>query len=210
MSTSSLRVYGGVGGDHRRDERRTQLIEAGLDLLGGVEEPALTVRGVCQHASLATRYFYESFDDRDALTIAIFEHVVSGLTESTLAAVAAAPADAVAKVRAGLGQIVRTIADDPRRGRLLFSSSIGGKLLADRRLESARTYASLLTAQAREFYGAPTDVRMDVTAQFLVGGLAQTLTGWLNGELAIGQPEIVEHCAGIFMAVSVRGHNLIT
>jgi AcrR family transcriptional regulator len=208
MGTPSLRVYGGVGGDHRRDERRTQLIEAGLDLLGSVDEPALTVRGVCQHAGLATRYFYESFDDRDALTVAVFEHVVSELTESTLAAVAAAPADAVAKVRAGLDRIVRTIADDPRRGRLLFSASLGGKLLADRRMESARVFASLLNAQAREFYGLPADVRMDVTAQFLVGGLAQTLIGWLNGDLPIGQPEVVDHCTGIFLAVSVRSPNL--
>lgn len=38
---------------------------AGLELLGSTVDPAeLTVRGVCQEAGVATRYFYESFPTR--------------------------------------------------------------------------------------------------------------------------------------------------
>ncbi len=78
------RVYGGQERDQRTSERRGQLIEAGLDLLGSAEgDHALTVRGVCKQAGLATRYFYESFTDRDALTVAVYDHVVDRIATST-------------------------------------------------------------------------------------------------------------------------------
>ena len=48
MEPSSLRVYGGVDGDHRQAERRARFLEAGLDLLGAPDADAtLSVRGVC-------------------------------------------------------------------------------------------------------------------------------------------------------------------
>src|SRR5690349_6775549 len=37
MAASEMRVYGGMTGADRRTERRAQLIEAGLDLLGAAE-----------------------------------------------------------------------------------------------------------------------------------------------------------------------------
>lgn len=199
-----MRVYGGVEGDLRRDERRTQLLEAGLDVLGAAEETPLTVRGVCQRAGLATRYFYESFADRDALAEAVFDTVITDLAQTALTAVTDAPPQAQAKVRAGLAAIVGIVANDPRRGRLLFATSLSSRLLAQRRLRSAQLFASLLTAEAREFYGLDADSRLAVVAQFLVGGLAQTLTAWLAGDLPVDQPEIVDHCAGVFLAVAAR------
>ncbi|WP_163504962.1 TetR/AcrR family transcriptional regulator [Fodinicola acaciae] len=198
-----MRVYGGVQGDLRRDERRTQLLEAGLELLGAAEETALTVRGVCQRAGLATRYFYESFADRDALAEAVFDKVITDIAQTALHAVTEAPPEAEAKVRAGLSAIVRTVADDPRRGRLLFATSLSS-LLAQRRLRSAQLFASLLTAEAREFYQLEADNRLAVVAQFMVGGLAQTLTAWLAGDLAVDQQEIVDHCTTVFLAVAAR------
>lgn len=122
MESTSLRVYGGITGDDRQAERRAQFVEAGLALLGAEDgEPNLTVRGACKQAGLAARYFYESFEDRDALAVAVFDHVVSEIAATTLAAVKAAEPDPRAKSAAGLRAIVRLIAGDPRRGRLLFS-----------------------------------------------------------------------------------------
>ncbi|HSS25484.1 MAG TPA: TetR/AcrR family transcriptional regulator, partial [Mycobacterium sp.] len=58
---SSVRPYRGVEAAARLAARRNRLLAAGLDLLGAEQEdiPALTVRGVCRQAGLATRYFYE-------------------------------------------------------------------------------------------------------------------------------------------------------
>lgn len=202
MDSSSLRVYGGVPGDERRADRRAQLIEAGLELLGTAErEPNLTVRGVCKQAGLASRYFYESFADRDALAVAVFDHVTSEITTETLEAVKSAPPDTRAKLRAGLGTIVRIIAEDPRHGRLLFSPRLTSTLLVQRRAESTRMFARLLGGQAQEFYGLSDEGELALVSEFLVGGLAQTLTSWLDGSLELNENSMIEQCVELFLTL---------
>jgi AcrR family transcriptional regulator len=204
----SLRVYGGVQGDDRRAERRAQLVDAGLDLLGsGGGEPALTVRGACKRAGLTARYFYESFADRNALELAVYDHVIDEIAHTALEAIAAAPREATAMARAGLGTIVRTVADDPRKGRLLFSVALSSDLLAERRTRSSRLFAHLLRGQAQDFYGFDDAADLEPTAQFLVGGLAQTLTAWLDGAMSLTGEELVERCTRIFLAVGDAARN---
>jgi AcrR family transcriptional regulator len=100
-------MYGGQEGDARRAERRAQLIEAGLDLLGSDDgDHTLSVRGVCKRAGLATRYFYESFTDRDALIVAVYDHVVQRIATSTLEAVSTAGPGEREIVEAGVRNIV--------------------------------------------------------------------------------------------------------
>lgn len=197
-----LRTYGGVDGDRRKARRRAQLIEAGLERLGTSGGEQLTVRGVCQQAGLATRYFYESFTDRDALARAVFDHVVERVAESTLAAVAAAGDGTRTKIAAGVGNIVRTIGADQRIGRLLFSTAPASELFAARRHESTVWFARLLGQQAREHYGETT--RTDVTSQFVVGGFAQVLTAWLDGGLALDEVAVIEYCTELFASVATR------
>ncbi|GAA3754827.1 TetR/AcrR family transcriptional regulator [Salinactinospora qingdaonensis] len=200
---TSLRVYGGVEGDERQAERRMQLIEAGLDILGSDSgDASLTVRGVCKQAGLATRYFYESFAGRDALAIAVYDHVIEEMATTTLAAVTAAPAEARAKIRAGLENIARTIAADPRRGRLLFSVALTNSLLLHRRVHSSRLFAGLLGDQAKAFYGISEETDIEPTTQFIVGGLSQTFTAWLDGTLELDQRRLVDRCTEIFLAIS--------
>ncbi|WP_344679461.1 TetR/AcrR family transcriptional regulator [Saccharopolyspora taberi] len=195
----SARVYAGVAGEERQTARRARLVEAGLELLGADGDPRLTVRGVCAEAGLVPRYFYESFADRDALAVAVFDRVVSEIADAALTAVETAdhPPD---KVRAGLNAIVRSISEDPRRGRLLFSPALNSTVLAGRRVDSTRMFVRLLRAQVRAVFGA--EEGADLTADFLVGGLAQTLSSWLGGTLDVSEEEIVDKCTGLFIAVA--------
>ncbi|MFD4295500.1 TetR/AcrR family transcriptional regulator [Rhodococcus sp. NPDC058505] len=200
--TSSARVYAGVDGDRRRAERRAQLIEAGLDLLGAAEgEPVVSVRGVCKHAGLATRYFYESFPDRDAFAVAVYDHATSRIAESTLRAVAEAPPQERALVRACVATIVRDVSADPRLGRLVFSGPVTA-VLARRRLESARMFVGLTTAQVVDFYDLPAGSEVDLVAHFVVGGLAQILTAWLDGAVDVDTDVLVERCTDLMLAVA--------
>jgi AcrR family transcriptional regulator len=204
MPAADMRLYGGVTGADRKAARRAELVEAGLDLLGGAEGDQLTVRRACQHAGLATRYFYESFADRDELVSAVYEHVVQSVATATLAAVEAADSQPPAKILAGLAQLVRVAAGDPRHGRVLFSVTLVDPLLARRRLESSRFFAHLLIGQARQAYGVTDSPALELVAQFIVGGLAQTLTAWLSGTLEVSEAELVAECAEIFTAIANR------
>ncbi|HEX6416981.1 MAG TPA: TetR/AcrR family transcriptional regulator, partial [Acidimicrobiales bacterium] len=85
-STPTRRRWAGIPAEDRRAARRVQLVDAAFDLLGSGGEAAVTVRAVCRHARLNPRYFYESFDDLDALLIAVYERTVTELTTHVLAA----------------------------------------------------------------------------------------------------------------------------
>lgn len=199
-----MRLYGGMTGADRKAERRAAFIEAGLDRLGGSEGDRLTVRGVCQDAGLATRYFYENFADRDELVSAVYEHVVQTVAAATLGALEGPGGQPRDLIRAGLTHLVRAVAGDPRHGRILFSATLVDPLIARRRVESSRFFAGLLMEQARQVYGVADGPALELGAQFLVGGLAQTLTAWLSGALPVSEDELVAECAGLFAAVGDR------
>ncbi|MCQ4120905.1 TetR/AcrR family transcriptional regulator [Rhodococcus tibetensis] len=199
------RMYGGQEGDARRAERRAQLIEAGLDLLGGDDgDHTLSVRGVCKRAGLATRYFYENFPDRDALIVAVYDHVVQRIATSTLEAVSTAGPGEREIVEAGVRNIVREVAEDPRHGRLMFSVAQSSEVLAQRRLDSSRLFASLVTKQTVGFYEVAESPRLDLAAHFMVGGLAQTLTAWLNGTVSLPEEDVVDTCTDLLLSMAIH------
>ncbi|OZD14846.1 TetR/AcrR family transcriptional regulator [Rhodococcus sp. 06-156-3C] len=200
----SPRTYGGVDGSARVAERRRALVEAGLDLLG-TTEPELTVRGVCRRAGVASRYFYESFGDKNDLMEAVYDHVIGEITTTTLAAVGAAPDTEHDRVHAAVHTIVRLVAEDPRRGRLLFSATLSNDVLAAKRSESTQMFAGLLASQASEFYATDTIERLDLTTHFVVGGFAQVLTSWLGGELILEENAVVDWCTDLLLAAAPTG-----
>jgi AcrR family transcriptional regulator len=203
VATSS-RPYRGVSAEARRADRRARLIEAGLDLLGEHGWTGTTVRGVCAEAGLTERYFYESFADREALLLAIFDRVAAEAAEAVLAAVEAAPHDARAKARAAIEAFVEMLTDDPRRARAILVESVGSEVGEARRREAIRSFAALVADQATRFYGpgalAPDDAAL--TAMALVGGLAELLVSWLEGELAVPRERLIDHCTELFVAAA--------
>src|SRR5688572_6780726 len=99
-SAAPSRPYRGQPAADRRAERREKLLAAGLELLGTEGHGGTTVRGVCREAGLTPRYFYESFEDLDALLLAVFDRIVAEASATVLEAIAAAPAEARPKSHA--------------------------------------------------------------------------------------------------------------
>ena len=194
--------YGGVEAAQRIATRRAQLIEAALELLGTDGWPVTTVRGICAHAKLTPRYFYESFDDLDAILLAVFDEIAAEGATAVLAAVGAAEPDARAKSRAAIGAFIELLTDDPRKARVLFIEAMGSEPLARRRFETVRMFARLVAEQARSFYGVPneTDPLVELTALMLAGGLAEALLAWLDGSLRITREQLIEDCTDLFVA----------
>src|SRR5512139_974724 len=71
----STRTYGGRSAEERRSERRHRLVDAALAIWGEQGWAAVTMRQVCARAGLIDRYFYESFPDRDALLVAVWDQL---------------------------------------------------------------------------------------------------------------------------------------
>ncbi len=198
-TTGNSRVYGGVDATARESARRRAFLDAGLQRLG-TGQGSLTVRGVCSEAGLVARYFYESFSDGDDLVVAVYDEVIEGVVLAALAALSEAPADEREQVRAALGAVVTFIADDPRKGRLLFDTAVRHPALTRKRLESIRLFSAQLAQRTRDFYGIESSVELETVSRFLVGGFGETLIAWQHGDLDLSQDALVEQCTQLFQA----------
>ena len=195
-------VYAGVSAEDRRAERRARLMEAALDLVGSDGWQAATVRAICTRARLTPRYFYESFENREALLMAVFDAISQEAAARVLDAVVAAPDEALAKSRAAVESFVGLLEEDPRKARVLFVEGRGIEAIETRRHDVLRMFARLIRDQGREFYRPPegADRLLDTTAFLLAGGLAELLLAWLDGELASTRDELVEDVSALLAA----------
>jgi AcrR family transcriptional regulator len=195
--TPSTRPYRGVEAGERVATRRHLLLAAGLDVLGSGRQDiaGLTVREVCRRAGLASRYFYESFADKDEFISGVFDWVVADVAATTQAAVAAVPGHE--QSRAGMANIVRTIAEDTRIGHLLFSTQLANSVIARKRAESAALFAMLSGQYAGDALKMPANDRIKAGAHFAVGGVTQTLSAWLGGDVRLEPDQLVEQLASL-------------
>lgn len=200
---TQARPYRGVDAVQRVAERKRRFLEAGLTLLGGSDAPQdVTVRAVCREAGLAARYFYESFTDRDQFVGAVFDAVIADLAATTQAAVAAAPPEG--QNRAGMANVVGAIAADPRIGRVLFDVGLSNAVVARKRADSGLLLATLYgrDVSAALRVDPPRTLRSMATAHFAVGGVGQTLSAWLAGDVPMTPEQLVDHLAAILDTIT--------
>jgi AcrR family transcriptional regulator len=200
--TPSQRPYRGIEAAERLASRRRRLLEAGLDLLGADQRELseLTVRRICNRAGLAARYFYESFADKDEFVSGVFDWVIAELAATTQAAVAAVPARE--RSRAGMANIVRTIAGDARIGRLLFSTQLANAVVIRKRAESSALFAMLSGQYAGDALRVPANDRIKAGAHFAVGGVGQTISAWLAGDFRLAPDQLVDQLARLLDQIS--------
>ncbi|OBK22343.1 TetR/AcrR family transcriptional regulator [Mycobacterium asiaticum] len=199
---SSARPYRGVDATQRLAVRRNQLLAAGLDLLGAEDPNAteLTVRNLCQAAGLSARYFYESFTDKDDFVARVYDWVIAGLAGSMQSAISGVPAEE--QPRAGMAHLVRTIAGDARIGRLLFSTHLANAVVMRKRGESTMFFALLSGQHVVTAMGAPANDRVKAGAHFAVGGVGQTLSAWLSGDVHMEPDELADHLASLLVELT--------
>ena len=92
-------------------------------------------------------------------------------------------------------EVVHAIADDPRVGRLLFSAQLSNEVVARKRNESTVFFAMLLGRHAGDALQLPAGDRRRASTHFAVGGVGQTLSAWLSGEIAFTPDELIDHLA---------------
>lgn len=187
------RSYRGVQAGERLAQRRQRFIEAGLDLLGQTDPDELTVRSICARAGLTARYFYESFADKDEFVEAVFDAATTQLATATTGAVtAAADLPAAEQNRAGVASIIRTIADDRRIGRLLFSTELSNAVILRMRAQREGLFVMLGNEHIRNALRVSGSHRLKATTNFVLGGMRQTISAWLAGAVELSADELVD------------------
>lgn len=203
---ATRRAYGGVSAEQRKAQRRAALLAAGLDTVGTQGHSRLTVAGLCARAGLNERYFYESFGTVEDVLVAAYDSVIAELTAAIVNAVVLAPTDTRAKAHAAISAAVDVLTEDARKAQMVFVEPLTAPALNARRAEVARAFTALIVGQAQEFYGAQTALQVGSWGEFaaahLVGGLAETLTAWLRGDLVISKEELVDRSTELFVLVA--------
>ncbi|WP_243789002.1 TetR/AcrR family transcriptional regulator [Saccharopolyspora gloriosae] len=189
------RRYAGLDPAERARQRRTVLLEAAEDLFGTQGYRATSVKQVCVRAGLTQRYFYESFRDREAALVAVYEKLIDGLRAATLEAIAAA--DRSELVDRGLGAFIDFLTADERRAKIVLIEVVGVSPELEVRRHAALTGFADLVAEMWLGAGKPAALHR-MTAMALVGGVNYLLVDWLLKGAPERPAELLQACTMLF------------
>lgn len=198
------RRWRGQEPEDRRAARRAQLIEAGMELMGTEGgAAATTMRATCRQAGLTERYFYESFENREALLLAVLEEVVLGARDVLVSSLATAPEEPAQLVRHVVTAFTTYVAKDRRRGRIMFVESHSVPELWHRGEQLIDEFTAPISAALELLRGGddpPDRITTELNSIGLFGALAFLYQRWLTGSSRISRRRIVEHISQVIEA----------
>jgi AcrR family transcriptional regulator len=200
------RAYRGVPAETRRAQRRARLVDTALDALHADGLGGVSVRSICARARLTPRYFYESFDDLDALLVATVDAVVEEVADAGLVALDAAPDELAARVRATIDAAYGVVVTDPRKGTALLVAASGYGPLRERRHRVVLDFAALVVERFAALPGLDPATRRQSRsiALFLMGGSTEVIEAVLSGRLRMSRAALVDHLTELWLRV-LRG-----
>ncbi len=206
MSSTPVRPYRGVSAEERRAVRKAALLEAALDLMGSPGSKPVTMTAVCERAGLTERYFYESFRDRDSLLLELLDTIATEILDAALGAFEHGEGTGEDRARQALAAFVHILTEDPRKGRVAIIEAVGIPALRARRQELFAGFERLALERSRQIYGneawgAPDD---QIASLFFVGGMAEVVARWLNGDVEATPEQIIEAATRHFLAGAHR------
>lgn len=202
---TSARVYRGLTAEQREDQRRAQLLAAGLEVFADQGWDRATVRAVCRAAGLSPRYFYDHFASKQALFLAVCDQIADE-TEALVRAAARAPGR---RPHERVGDVLAALADyfaaDPRRVRVALVESMATPQLRVFRAGLLRTASERAAGLMRSLH--PDPARADVggialSARVLTGGFAELLVGAASTGAPPDRDELVAHLTRLYTAAA--------
>lgn len=197
-----VRPYRGIPADARVADRRERLLTAARAEIAAGGVAALSVRAICTRAGLTRRYFYESFDDLDALLLAAFDALHAEIADAIVGALAEVreqPFDA--RARAAIGAGLEIVVAEPAKARLLVAAGGEHGALAARRAEAVDAFATLVAAEISS-PPTPPEERSPIAARMVTGGLIETVDAWLRGVVPLSEEELIAEAARLAAALA--------
>lgn len=198
------RRFRGVAADERRRQRRQQLLEAGLRRFGSIGFHAVGVREVCADAHLTERYFYESFRNREALFLAVYEMALGRIQTAVMAAVLAADANPRAMARAGQGALLEALRADPALARVLFieALSVNGEVSRQSRI-GMQGFSEMVAALLLQLFPklSTHGVEPALLADGLIGSTVHIVMHWASDDFRTPLETILDHCVLFYDAL---------
>jgi AcrR family transcriptional regulator len=147
----------------RQHARREAMLAAGLELFGTKGYASTTVDEVARHAHVSTRNFYEEFDNRLDLLVAVGERIAgdafAALTTGTVPIGAGrrhaggGGKAAAGRFRGRVAALVHALVDDPRVARVAFVETLViDPAVGSRRHDALRMFPEWIGAYLRDHF----------------------------------------------------------
>jgi AcrR family transcriptional regulator len=200
----SSRAYRGASPHQRVEQRRAQLVDAGVDIFGTIGYRAATVDHICARAGLSKRYFYESFPDSEALLLACYERCTNEFIDAMVTAVTEAPATIEAQLRAALVGFFSAIDADQRGARIFLLEVLGVSTAVDEAYAAQfNRAASSIEALAGDAFSTSRlpKPQLDVIAQGIFGAILTVATQWLLDHRRRPRAQLIDATYVLILAV---------
>jgi len=208
MDKTAPRRYRGQSPDTRQAQRRQQLLDAALTVIGERGFSSMTVKRVCQTAGLTERYFYESFSNRDALLAELYQQQTQSLRHTMYNALENPVANADQFVRNGLGAFFDFVQHQPAAARLvLFEVLAVSREIDQLYYQAMEDFAALVQqlAHRQNIATIPPPADEDMVYAGLVGAVVQIAQRWVLGGYHQPRSAVLESAVLIFAATANFG-----
>jgi AcrR family transcriptional regulator len=198
------RAYRGASPHQRVEQRRAQLVDAGVDLFGTIGYRAATIDHICARAGLSKRYFYESFPDSEALLLACYERCTNEFIDAMVTAVTEAPETIEAQLRAALVGFFSAIDADQRGARIFLLEVLGVSTAVDEAYAAQfNRAASSIEALAGDAFATSRlpKPQLDVIAQGIFGAILTVATQWLLDHRRRPRAQLIDATYVLVLAV---------
>lgn len=177
--------------------KREQILRGMLEAVGATGYDATSVRTVLDRTGLYRQAFYDNFADKDACYLAAFSAGASRL-EALVERATAAEHGWRAKLRAGLGQLLDFLDDEPDVGRALFVEvhAAGPEALA-RRAEAMKRASDAIDMAREEATGS------ESPPQIAPEGIVAGIHAVIHSRLSTGASEDFRQLLPEFMYFAV-------
>jgi AcrR family transcriptional regulator len=206
------RSFRGRSSDERRAERKARLLAAATKCFGERGYHGVTVREICAEAKLTERYFYESFENLQALFKAVFAQLSLEMSHAWMTAVMNAPREPVAIAEAFLFAFYRFISEEPRRARVLLyeANTVDANVLrfaesvVDDHASTMRGLIALLFPELSE-----RGVDLDLLSHSLVGANVHVAGHWMRQGFKTPIEDVVRHQLEMYRALISYAQNTL-
>lgn len=198
---ASTKVWRGQTLRDRSADRRAALLDIGRKLLGSGGSAAVTMRAVCRDAQLSPRYFYESFDSREDLLVAVYNQVEEHLLAHIMGRRTAGPIT----LREVLESCANFFEEDPHRARILLREPLADDTL---RKHSASRTPAFVTALIPVLGPRLNDLlsgdvaRIQILSTVLGGALVALYLDWADGRLNVSRDVIADAAVDVVTALT--------
>lgn len=135
MSQAPTRRYSGQSADERDAARRQRLMAAATDLIGTHGYAATTVERICAEAKVSTRHFYQQFENKEAVFLAVYDDITGRSYQRATASLEQTQGKTMAeRVPAAFLAYLGPMIEDMRAARIAFVEIVG----ASPRIEEVR------------------------------------------------------------------------